>query len=54
MLHVRSMLRPGGYLFLVFETTGVQNLSNPFSGLPTWWPGEEADRQLRPIVSTLR
>jgi NAD(P)-dependent dehydrogenase (short-subunit alcohol dehydrogenase family) len=55
MHHVRSMLRPGGYL-LVFETTGVQNLSKPFmfSGLPTWWPGQEADRQLRPIVSTLR
>ncbi|RYP79598.1 hypothetical protein DL770_006599 [Monosporascus sp. CRB-9-2] len=55
MHHVRSMLRPGGYL-LLFETTGVQNLSIPFifSGLPSWWPGEEAERRLMPIVPTLR
>ncbi|KAF2832601.1 putative PKS-NRPS protein [Ophiobolus disseminans] len=55
MNHVRSMLRPGGYL-LLFETTGVQNLSIPFifSGLPSWWPGEEAERHLMPTVPTLR
>ncbi|XP_014554673.1 hypothetical protein COCVIDRAFT_39421 [Bipolaris victoriae FI3] len=55
MRHVRSMLRPGGYL-LLFETTGVQNLSIPFifGGLPSWWPGEEPERRLMPIVPTLR
>nr|BBJ34510.1 putative PKS-NRPS [Alternaria solani] len=55
MRHVRSMLRPGGYL-LLFETTGVQNLSIPFifGGLPSWWSGEEPERRLMPIVPTLR
>lgn len=55
MHHVRSLLRPGGYL-LLFETTGVQNLSIPFifSGLPSWWPGEEPERLHMPIVPTLR
>lgn len=55
MRHVRSLLRPGGYL-LLFETTGVQNLSIPFifSGLPSWWPGEEPERLHMPIVPTLR
>nr|WCQ76531.1 ApiD [Apiospora montagnei] len=55
MKHVRSMLRPGGYL-LLFETTGVQNMSIPFifGGLPSWWPGEEPERKFGAIVRTLR
>ncbi|KAJ1326930.1 hybrid polyketide synthase [Microdochium nivale] len=55
MRNARSMLRPGGYL-LLFETTGTQNMSIPFifGGLKSWWYGEEADRRLRPIVSTRR
>ncbi|KAK2042903.1 putative PKS-NRPS protein [Colletotrichum somersetense] len=55
MVNTRRLLRPGGFL-LVLETTGVENLSKPFifSGLPTWWAGEEVDRQLRATVSTLR
>ncbi|PWY94774.1 polyketide synthase [Aspergillus sclerotioniger CBS 115572] len=55
MNNVRSMLRPGGYL-LISELTGMEGLSKPFlfSGLPTWWIGEEPDRQMQPIVPILR
>ncbi|CAI0641313.1 unnamed protein product [Colletotrichum noveboracense] len=55
MDNVRKLLRPGGYLFIA-ETTGIENLSKPFifSGLPTWWAGEEEDRQLRATVPVLR
>ncbi|RDL32698.1 Polyketide synthase-nonribosomal peptide synthetase [Venustampulla echinocandica] len=53
MRNVRSLLRPGGYV-LLFETTG-ETLSIPlmFSGLPSWWPGEEPERRLRPIMPPL-
>jgi SAM-dependent methyltransferase len=55
MKNVRSLLRPGGYL-LISELTGLENLSKHFlfSGLPSWWVGEEPDRQMQSIVPTLR
>jgi aspyridone synthetase (hybrid polyketide synthase/nonribosomal peptide synthetase) len=52
--HVRSLLRPGGYLVLM-ETTGIEILRSQFimGGLPGWWYGSDDGRVLHPGLPVL-
>ncbi|KAF4163071.1 hypothetical protein CNMCM6936_001266 [Aspergillus lentulus] len=52
--HVRSLLKPGGYLILG-EITNTDVLRHPFimGGLPGWWLGDDEGRRFHPCVSAL-
>ena len=52
MNHVRTLLKPGGYLVLM-EITGPHVLRTQFimGGLPGWWYGVDDERVLSPAIS---
>lgn len=52
MKHVRTLLKPGGFLVMM-EITGPEILRTQFimGGLPGWWYGVDDDRVLSPAIS---
>ncbi|KAI0377221.1 putative polyketide synthase [Hypomontagnella monticulosa] len=52
MANVRSLLKPGGTLLLVETTQNRADIELVFGLLPSWWQGEEPERQASPSFST--
>lgn len=54
MQHVRSLLKPGGFLIMM-EITGPKILRTQFimGGLPGWWLGADEGRTLSPVISAV-
>ncbi|KAK4034298.1 hypothetical protein C8A01DRAFT_49278 [Parachaetomium inaequale] len=50
MFNVRKLLKPGGTLLLVEETSTRLDNHLVFGTLPGWWLGEEPERQMGPNV----
>ena len=52
LLHVRRLLKPGGYLVILEITNnGQARLGFVFGGLPGWWLGRDDGRVLSPCVT---
>lgn len=49
--NVRSLLKPGGTLLLGETTQAKADVQFIFGLLPSWWQGEESDRQTSPTLS---
>jgi NADPH:quinone reductase-like Zn-dependent oxidoreductase/malonyl CoA-acyl carrier protein transacylase/ubiquinone/menaquinone biosynthesis C-methylase UbiE len=50
MANVHKLLKPGGWLLLVEDTTETLDLSLVFGVLPGWWLSEETFRQNGPLL----